>query len=205
MEWDIGAPWYRPTRVNHVISGAEYGFRNGSGKWPEFFIDSFGTVVDIGPGSPTGVTFGYGAKFPAKYQDAFFINDWSFGKIRAVHLTPAGASYTGEVEDFVSGQPVPVTDVVVSPHDGAMYFAVGGRNTQSALYRVTYVGRESTAPGQPDTRFQAQRTTPEAGVWPSRLPVVETVILFIFIRSRHPPRRTIALDGRIQRNGGRRL
>ena len=34
MEWDIGEPWYRPTRVNHVIHGAEFGFRNGSGKWP---------------------------------------------------------------------------------------------------------------------------------------------------------------------------
>ena len=43
MEWDIGAPWYRPTRINHVISGAEFGFRNGSGKWPEYFIDSFGS------------------------------------------------------------------------------------------------------------------------------------------------------------------
>ena len=29
MEWDIGEPWYRPTRINHVISGAEFGFRNG--------------------------------------------------------------------------------------------------------------------------------------------------------------------------------
>lgn len=157
MEWDIGEPWYRPTRVNHVLSGAEYGFRNGSGKWPDYFIDSLGAVVNIGPGSPTGVTFGYGAKFPAKYQEAFFINDWSFGKIRAVHLTPAGASYTGEVEEFVSGQPLPVTDLVVNPTDGAMYFAVGGRNTQSALYRVTYLGRESTAPSRSDTRFQAQR------------------------------------------------
>ena len=45
MEWDIGEPWYRPTRVNHVISGAEFGFRNGSGKWPAYYIDSFGAVV----------------------------------------------------------------------------------------------------------------------------------------------------------------
>ena len=27
-----------------------------------------------------------------------------------------------------------------------MYFAVGGRNTQSGLYRVTYNGGEPTAP-----------------------------------------------------------
>ncbi len=30
--------------------------------------------------------------------------------------------------------------------DGALYFAAGGRGTQSSLYRVTYVGNESTAP-----------------------------------------------------------
>ncbi len=156
MEWDIGVPWYRPTRVNHVISGAEFGFRNGSGKWPAYYIDSFGSVVDIGPGSPTGVTFGTGAKFPAKYQDAFFISDWSFGKLYAIHLKPEGASYTGQVEEFITGQPLPLTDVLIHP-DGAMYFAVGGRKTQSALYRVTYTGSELTAPSTPDNRFADQR------------------------------------------------
>jgi putative heme-binding domain-containing protein len=157
MEWDIGDPWYRPTRVNHVLSGAEFGFRNGSGKWPAYTLDSFGAVVDIGPGSPTGVTFGTGARFPAKYQDAFYICDWSFGKLYAIHLTPAGASYTGQAEEFVTGQPLPLTDVVINPTDGAMYFAVGGRRTQSALYRVTYVGSESTAPGPDESRFRDQR------------------------------------------------
>ena len=157
MEWDIGEPWYRPTRVNHVISGAEFGFRNGSGKWPAYYIDSFGAVVDIGPGSPTGITFGYGAKFPAKYHDALFISDWSFGKLRAVHLRPEGASYTAEVEEFLSGQPLPVTDVVINPKDGAMYLAVGGRGAQSALYRVTYTGGEVGSASPPDPRAQRTR------------------------------------------------
>src|SRR4030095_10810383 len=75
----------------------------------------------------------------------------------AVHLTPSGASYTGEAEDFVSGQPLAVTDVVINPKDGAMYFAVGGRNTQSALYRVTYTGSESTAESKSDSRFAENR------------------------------------------------
>ncbi|HLH52033.1 MAG TPA: c-type cytochrome [Verrucomicrobiae bacterium] len=157
MEWDIGDPWYRPTRVNHIISGAEFGFRNGDGKWPDYYIDSFGAVVNIGPGSPTGATFGYGAKFPAKYQDALFLADWSFGKVRAVHLTPNGASYTGEIEDFINGQPFPICDLIIDPHDGSMLMVVGGRGAQSAVYRVTYVGNESTAPNPPDTHFQAQR------------------------------------------------
>ncbi len=33
MEFDIGVPWYRPTRINHVTSGAEFGWRSGSGVW----------------------------------------------------------------------------------------------------------------------------------------------------------------------------
>src|SRR5690606_28095361 len=35
MEWDIGTPWYRPTRVNHVPMGAELGWRSGWAKWPD--------------------------------------------------------------------------------------------------------------------------------------------------------------------------
>ncbi len=146
MEWDMNTPWYRPTRVCHVTSGSEFGWRNGAGKWPAYYPDSLPAAVNIGPGSPTGVTFGYGAKFPAKYQDALFICDWSYGKLYAVHLKPEGSSYTGELEEFITGTPLPLTDIVVNPNDGAMYFTVGGRRTQSGLYRVTYKGKESTAP-----------------------------------------------------------
>ncbi|MCA9062250.1 MAG: c-type cytochrome [Planctomycetaceae bacterium] len=145
MEWDVGSPWYRPTRVNHVTSGAEFGWRSGTGKWPVWYPDSLGSIVDIGPGSPTGITFGTGAKFPAKYQKALFINDWSYGVIYAVHMTPKGSTYIAEAERFVSAAPLPATDIVINPIDHAMYFAIGGRRTQSGLYRVTYVGSESTA------------------------------------------------------------
>src|SRR5262249_40448786 len=37
-----------------------------------------------------------------------------------------------------------LTDIVINPKDGAMYFATGGRKTTSGLYRVTYVGADST-------------------------------------------------------------
>jgi putative heme-binding domain-containing protein len=147
MEWDVGTPWYRPTRINHVISGAEFGWRNGTGKWPAYYPDSFGSVVDIGPGSPTGICFGYGAKFPAKYQNALFIFDWSYGNIHAVHMQNEGSSYQGTFETFATASPLPVTDLVVHP-DGALYFTIGGRKTQSGLYRIRYVGAESTEPVQ---------------------------------------------------------
>ncbi|MFK7818638.1 MAG: c-type cytochrome [Planctomycetaceae bacterium] len=145
MEWDLNTPWYRPTRICHVVSGAEFGWRSGGGKWPVYYADSVPPVINIGPGSPTGTTFGYGAKFPAKYQKAFFASDWSFGKLYAVHMKPEGSTYTAETEEFVTGTPLPLTDVIVNPTDGAMYFLIGGRRVQSGLYRVTYTGSESTA------------------------------------------------------------
>jgi hypothetical protein len=149
MEWDIGTPWYRPTRVCHVTSGSEFGWRSGTGKWPEYYPDSLGSVVDIGPGSPTGIVFGTGARFPEKYQQALYLADWSYGIIYAVHLQPEGASYVGTTERFVSAQPLPVTDMLVHPRDGALYFTIGGRRTQSGLYRVSYIGNEPTSPARP--------------------------------------------------------
>ena len=125
--WSMTSILLVPTpRVNHVVSGSDYGWRNGTGKWPEWYIDSVPAAVNIGPGSPTGVTFGYGAKFPAKYQKAFFTLDWSWGKIYATHLEPNGSSYGGNFELFLSGAPMPVTDAVINSEDGAMYFTIGG-------------------------------------------------------------------------------
>lgn len=148
MEYDFNTPWYRPTRICHVVSGAEYGWRNGAGKRMPFYADNLPAVLEIGPGSPTGMTFGYGAKFPAKYQQALFALDWSWGKLYAVHLQPNGSTYTATKEEFLTGAPLPITDAIIHPDDGAMYFTIGGRRVQSGLYRVTYVGDESTAPVQ---------------------------------------------------------
>jgi putative heme-binding domain-containing protein len=157
MEWDVNTPWYRPTRVCLVTSGSEFGWRNGAGKWPAYYPDSLPAIANVGPGSPTGVVFGYGAKFPAKYQEALFICDWSYGKLYALHLSPQGSAYSGTLEEFISGSPLPLTDLVVNPTDGALYFAIGGRRTKSGLYRVTYVGNEATAPSQtPDTPEAAE-------------------------------------------------
>jgi len=145
MEWDLGTPWYRPTRLLHAVSGADFGWRTGSGKWPEYFEDSLPPLKNIGPGSPTGMLFGTGAAFPQKYQHALFAFDWTFGTIYAVHLKPNGATYSAEVEEFISGQPLPLTDGVIAS-DGALYFLTGGRNISSGLYRIVYVGGESTQP-----------------------------------------------------------
>jgi hypothetical protein len=137
MEWDFGMPWYKPTRVLHVTSGSEFGWRTGSISLAPNNADILPAVLNIGQGSPTGVFHGKESNFPDKYKKSLFINDWSFGIIYAVHLEPQGASYTAKAEEFISGAPLPLTDGVIGP-DGAMYFLTGGRRLDSDLYRVSY-------------------------------------------------------------------
>ena len=175
MEWDVGMPWYRPTRVVHATSGSEFGWRSGSGKWPTYYLDSLPPMVNIGPGSPVGVEFGYGLKFPAKYQKALFCCDWTFGTMYAIHTEPNMSSYKGTKEEFLSRSPLPLTDVAAGP-DGALYFSAGGRGTQSELFRATYIGKESTSATElHDSRQAAARSrrkvleATHAGIGPNGL------------------------------------
>lgn len=154
-EFDMGAPWYRPTRIVHLKSGADYGWRGVTGQWPPYFpdrADNAVAVCDIGKGSPTAVKFGTGSRFPPHYQRALFVLDWAYGRIIAVHLIPHGAGYRAQAETFVRGRPLNVTDLDFGP-DGAMYVVTGGRKTQSALYRIRYAG---TLPKPPAVTDQQQ-------------------------------------------------
>jgi hypothetical protein len=168
MEWDSGAPWYRPTRVNHVISGADYGWRRGTSKWPEYFPDCGPTVLDIGLSSPTGVVFGTKSNFPGPWHRAFFICDWAYGRIIAVHLHSKDSSYTATAEPFVTGRPLNVTDAAIGP-DGAMYFVTGGRHTQSGLYRVSYTGPRISEPPKTSGEIAAEKQAAEARALRHRL------------------------------------
>lgn len=166
MEWDVSLPWYRPTRILHLVPGGDYGFREGSSKWPDYYADSLPAVVNIGLGCPTGVEFGTTSNFPGKYKTAFFVLDWTFGRILAVHMHPKGASYTAQndvppyhltgplksddVEEFLRGKGMPVTAMQFGK-DGAMYFTTGGRGTQAGLYRVSWTGNAADAAKLADT------------------------------------------------------
>jgi putative heme-binding domain-containing protein len=155
-EFDMGSPWYRPTRVNQLVPGGDYGWRGVTGNWPPYFTDHPDNAVptlDIGKGSPTAVKFGHRSNFPQPYQDALYILDWAYGRVLVVHLVPRGAGYFGRAEPFLRGRPLNVTDLDFGP-DGAMYLVTGGRKTQSGLYRVRYIG---TTKSQPATAQQVAR------------------------------------------------
>ncbi|NBV46693.1 MAG: hypothetical protein EBR86_13920 [Planctomycetia bacterium] len=142
MEWDVGMPWYRPTRVNHVVSGGEYGWRWGTAKWPVHFADSLPTTLDTGLGSPTGLAFAAGSRFPAPWRECLFMADWQHGKILAVALEPEGASYRATDRLFAAGAPLNVCDMAFGP-DGNLWLVTGGRRSQSGLYRIVWEGGDT--------------------------------------------------------------
>ncbi|MDA1049592.1 MAG: HEAT repeat domain-containing protein [Planctomycetota bacterium] len=144
MESDTGTTWYRPTRLTHVIPGAEFGWRSGWAKWPNYYVDSLPEILDTGRGSPTGATFYNHFAFPTRYQDRLFLADWSRGRILSVELKPDGASYSATSEVFLEGQPLNVTDIEVGP-DGALYFVTGGRGSGGGVYRISWRGEVPAA------------------------------------------------------------
>lgn len=137
MEWDMGLPWYRPTRICHVTSGSEYGYRENDQKWSPVYPDNLPAVLNVGPGSPTNVMSGMNARFPEKYRRGIFSFDWTFGIIYHIQLDPVGSSYKAKAEEFISGSPLPLTDGAIGP-DGDFYFLTGGRKIESDLYRIYY-------------------------------------------------------------------
>ena len=138
MESDIGAPWYRPTQIYHLSTGAEYGWRSGSAKFAYDLIDNLPGIGDTGRGSPSGGTVYDHRMLPKKYRGALFLGDWSEGRILAVHLSPEDSTYRTEIEEFLSASPLPVTDLSVGP-DGGLYFSTGGRGTAGGVYRVVWL------------------------------------------------------------------
>lgn len=157
MEWDIGMPWYRPTRINHVTRGSEYGWRTGSGKWPAYYPDNLPAVHNLEQGSPTAVLSASKLNFPTKYSNGLLVMDWSFGTVYFIDLKPNGSSYSAQREEFLSGSPLPLTDMIAGT-DGNLYFATGGRGLDSHLYRLRYTGPEKTGITQTDTEGASERT-----------------------------------------------
>ena len=144
-EFEINLPWYRPTRVLQAVSGADFGWRGGIHKVPETAPDGWPAVLPLGLGSPTAVLFPREAKIPPHYREALWVADWSYGRILALQLTPDGAGFRATPEAIVTSVPLPVTAICVNPTDGALYFATGGRRTQSAIYRLTWTGDPALA------------------------------------------------------------
>lgn len=176
-EGDAGLPYYRPSRINHLVSGANYGWHQDRGNTrslPVYAPDSVPTTFDVGRGSPTGVKSGTMSHFPAPWNDAIFALDWAYGRILAIHPIPHGAGYLASGEVFLEGRPLNVTDLDFDA-EGNLWFVTGGRKTKSALYRIRYQGDRPAVVGGEQERErlgfsrEARQTRRSLEAWHGRV------------------------------------
>ena len=147
-EPELGTPWFRPVRTIHAVLGGNYGYRNGSGKYPVWYLDTLPPVRDLNRGSPVGVETYLSYAFPAEFYDNLFEGDWSRGRLLYTSLTANGATFKARDDqaEFLHGIPLNITDLEVGP-DGSLYFTTGGRSSQGGFWRIRYTG---PTPPQPD-------------------------------------------------------
>jgi putative heme-binding domain-containing protein len=147
-EW--GLAWYRPVHLNHCVSGGDYGFREGTGKLPYYDQETLPPLRDLGLGAPSGVKFApANARFPASYSNVCFVEDWTYGRLFAVHCLPHGATYDATVETVLRGKPLNLSALEFGL-DGDLYFITGGRYAGSGLYSLIYEGSQMEE--QPETK-----------------------------------------------------
>ena len=82
--------------------------------------------------------------FPASTRMHFILPTGAMGSFMRCTWNLAARHLVRRSNRFVRQRRCLVTDLVINPVDGAMYFLIGGRRIQSGLYRVKYVGAEST-------------------------------------------------------------
>lgn len=139
-ERDVSLPWYRPTRVFHLLPGSHAGWVTRSWKRPDEFLDMPPVVASAGRGSPTGVVCYQHRQFPEKYRESLFVLDWTFGRVLALPLVRNGSAWKAESELFLSAagdHGFAPTDAEVGP-DGSLFVSVGGRGTRGGVWRVSY-------------------------------------------------------------------
>ncbi|GAB4146999.1 MAG: HEAT repeat domain-containing protein [Planctomycetaceae bacterium] len=138
-ERDVSLPWYRPTRVFHVLPASHAGWISRSWKRPDDDFDMPPVVGSFGRGSPTGVACYRHRQFPRKYHNALFILDWTFGRVIALPLKSSGGTWSSQPIEFMTGVGnfgFAPTDIAVGP-DGSLFVSVGGRGTRGGVYRIT--------------------------------------------------------------------
>lgn len=143
-EKEITLPWYEPTRLYHLVPGADCGWFSKSYKRPEYFLDMPPVLKSFGRSSPTGLVTYRHTQFPAQYQGALFALDWTYGRVWAMPMEADGSTWSTQPIEFMTAvgeHGFAPTDADVGP-DGSLYVCVGGRGTRGAVYRVRRASQE---------------------------------------------------------------
>lgn len=117
-------------RFSHQIQSGEYGYPVLFKHFTEEIIPA---LADLGGGSGTGALFMDDPNWPAKYNHVPMMADWGRNQLFIHRITPSGASYTQEQEDFIRLPQVTDLDIdgsgrlYLSAWDGAGYSGNPGK------------------------------------------------------------------------------
>lgn len=144
---DDGLGWW--TRFTYHVNTGYYGYPFDYLKHAERHLPR---ITEHGGGSPVGAACYNEAAWPKEFQQNAFHCEWGKGKVQRFATKAAGASFTAEMEDFMtndgSGEFRP-QDLCFSPDGKSMYVAdwnFGGwvnPKVAGRLYRVRYIGKDT--------------------------------------------------------------
>ena len=149
-ERDHHLPWYAPNRLFDVAPGMHHGWvlQGWQRSWnrPPWMFDNVERLVEIGRGSPTGLTVYRHRQFPERYHGSVLSCCWTLGRVYHLPLEAAGSTYASpakaevflETTGEVGFAPV---DLAVGP-EGDLFIAIGGRRTRGSVFRVRFRGAE---------------------------------------------------------------
>ncbi|QEC50943.1 putative heme-binding domain-containing protein [Anseongella ginsenosidimutans] len=123
-------------RFSHQIQSGEYGYPVLFKHFTEEIIPA---MVDLGGGSGTGALFMDEPAWPEKYNEVPMMADWGRSQLYIHRVTPSGASFSQEEEEFLKLPQITDLDVdasgrlYLSAWDGAGY---SGDSTKGFVVRA---------------------------------------------------------------------
>ena len=109
-------------RFIHYVQSGEYGYPT---LYKRFTDDMIPALVDVGGGSGTGAMFFQEPGWPEKYNNLPLMCDWGRSHLFIHRITPDGASFTQEQENYIST--TKITDVDADG-SGRMYIGAWGKS-----------------------------------------------------------------------------
>ncbi len=156
-EDEFGLPWYRPGRLLHVISGADFGWRQGTERWPEHFADTMPSIARLGPTPLNSLVSGQKTNFPKEYKDSIFILSKHLGTIARMSLSLNDSGYAAKENLFLHGKGLHPTSATVGP-DGSIYFASASPRGTCELFRIRHENPSlDSKKDEKENRFKVQR------------------------------------------------
>ncbi|MCI0358609.1 MAG: hypothetical protein L0211_09005 [Planctomycetaceae bacterium] len=172
-ERDHHLPWYAPNRLFDIAQGMHHGWvlQGWQRSWnrPPWMFDNVERLVEIGRGSPTGLTVYRHTQFPERYRGSVLSCCWTLGRVYHLPLSRSGATYSSPAKAEVFLETTGETgfapvDLAVGPA-GDLFIAIGGRRTRGSVFRVRYVGesgeRRSEVGGQKADRISPVLRAPQ--------------------------------------------